>query len=210
MGKSIKWIKQREALGTKLSKEWKEALAVDSMVSNWTAGHLQLIARLPEKMQNEFLEYYLSNDIPSISELDKDISKEMQLIAKAPFDIVKAGCVKCQKRTSCQPGLFDDNLDPKELKKRDRCLDSSCWQEKTTKWLNDEYEAKKNEFPDLIAIATGHTTYQQDRILQQTWPKFYEPHRFKQAAKKDKDSVPGFIIFGKALGTIFWVKLKSS
>ncbi|MHC4397732.1 MAG: ParB/RepB/Spo0J family partition protein [Planctomycetota bacterium] len=210
MGRSIKWVRQREALGTKLSKEWKTALTEDSMVSNWTAGHLQLIARLPEKMQNEFLKYYLSEDIPTISDLDKHIAKEMQLIQKAPFDVVRSGCLKCQKRTSCRPGLFDDTLEPKELKKNDRCLDSSCWKDKTKAWLIEEFDAKKKEFPNLIAITTEGTSYNEDRVLQQTWPNFYECHRFNQARQKDKGAIPGFIIFGKALGTILWVKLKGS
>ena len=210
MGKSIKWIKQREALGTKISKGWKTALVDESLVSNWTAGHLQLIARLPVKMQNELLDYYLGEDMPTISDLDKQIAKELQLITKSPFDTTAAGCTKCQKRTSCQPGLFDEDLDPQALKKNDRCLDRSCWEDKTAAWLQNEFDAKKKELPGLVAITTEYTNYIQDRTFQQIWGTFYEKHRFKQAGKKDKGAVPGFIIFGNALGTILWIKLRGS
>jgi hypothetical protein len=210
MGKSIKWVRQRQALGTKLSKDWRTAIAEDdyqNQIRHWTASHLQLVARLPKPTQAEMLEYYhYEEEIPTVKQLDDHITDLLQLLSKASFDIAEAGCAKCQKRTSCQPGLFDDTLDTEALKKNDRCLDGSCWNKKTQAWLIAKFDAKKNELPNLVAISTDDTTYQQNVILKEVWPDFFQKYNIQQARKKDKGAIPGLIIHGKALGTVLWIK----
>ncbi|MGB2809408.1 MAG: ParB/RepB/Spo0J family partition protein [Sedimentisphaerales bacterium] len=210
MGKSIKWVRQRQALGTKLSQKWKKALTEEISFQGWTASHLQRVAALPEPTQSELLEEYEYNEQPTLKQLDAEIAEMLQLLSKAPFEASAAGCTKCPKRTSCQPGLFDDNLEPEALKKNDRCLDKSCWQQKTLAWLKEQFAAQKKELPGLVAITTEATNSIQDRMFNQTWGRFFENYLFNQAAKKDKGAMPGFIIHGKALGTVLWIKLKGT
>lgn len=206
MGKSIKWVRQRQALGTKLSQKWIKALAEDSEFQGWTASHLQRIAALPEPTQSELLEEYNYNDQPTLKELDDHIAEILQLLSKAPFDTTTAGCTRCQKRTSCQPGLFDETLEPEALKKNDRCLDKLCWDRKTLAWLREKFEAKKKEMPTLTAIEMGQPSNQWRNVLRQAWPNYLQYYEYKQESKKCKGSVPGFIIYGKAIGTILWIK----
>lgn len=208
MGKSIKWIRQRQALGTKLSKPWQSVLIRDcNYQKHWTASHLQRVAALPEPMQKELLEHFPYYRQPTLKEIDKQIADMLQLLNKAKFDTDAAGCAKCQKRTSCQPGLFDDNLEPEALKKNDRCLDRSCWDTKTLDWLKSAFEVKKQEQPDLVLIATEPLRQNSStEKLRDIWPNFLRYYDFEQARKKDKGAVPGFIVYGKALGTILWVE----
>lgn len=209
MGKSIKWIRQRQTLGTKLSKDWRNAIADEdheNQLKHWTASHLQLVARLPKQMQAGTLEYYQYDGVPTLKQLDEYVANLLHLLSKAPFDIAEADCVKCQKRTSCQPGLFDDTLDPDTLKKNDRCLDRDCWDKKTLAWLKAEFEAKKKELPTLVTITTESPDYQKSMLFKEVWPDFFQHYNIQQARKKDKGTYPGFIIYGKALGTVLWIK----
>ena len=213
MGKSIKWVRQRQALGTKLTEAWQKAFNEadkDDNLKHWTASHLQRIAALPKPIQEEILTCYSYNDLPTLKELDGHIAEILQLLSKAAFNTSAAGCVKCQKRTSCQPGLWDDTLEPEALKKNDRCLDSSCWKKKTNAWLKGEFETKKKELSGLVAITTEYPGYDGVQPLRQIWPDFIREYDFNQASKKTKGAMPGFIIYGKAMGTILWVKLRGS
>ena len=207
MGKSIKWVRQRQALGTKLSKAWRKALTEDSDFQNWTASHLQRVAALPESMQTDLLDSYNYNDQPTLKELDTEIAEMLQLLSKAPFDTSTAGCTKCRKRTSCQPGLFDDNLEPEALKKNDRCLDRICWEEKTRSWLRVTFDAKKTELPNLCPIATEYIRTQS--LCVNEFPKLLTQYDFESASKKAKGAIPGFVVYGKALGTVLWIKPRS-
>lgn len=204
MGKSIKWIRQRQALGTKLSKAWRKVLTKDSDFQNWTASHLQRVATLPESMQTDLLECYRYNDQPTLKKLDAEIAEMLQLLSKAPFDTTAAGCTKCQKRTSCQPGLFDDTLNPEALKKNDRCLDRVCWDTKMSSWLRVTFDTKKTELPNLCPIATEYIRTQS--LCVNEFPNLLTHYDFRQSGKKAKGAIPGFIVYGKALGTVLWIK----
>ncbi len=211
IGKSIKWVRQRQALGTKLTEAWQKAFNEadnDNNLKHWTASHLQCIAALPRPMQEEILKDYEWGDLPTLKEIKGHIADMLQLLNKAPFDIEKSGCTKCQKRTSCQPGLYDDSLDPQVLKKNDRCLDRCCWVKNTLAWLKTEFEAKKEELPALVAIATESPEY--DSPVPDVWPDYLHSYNFNTASKKAKGAVPGFIVSGKAIGTVLWIKLRGS
>jgi len=214
LGRSIKWVLRRRALGTKLSQPWQEAILKEGQYGKlqyWTAAHLQLIASLPEPMQAELLEWHeMEEEVPTVKELEGQVAEMLQLLSLAPFNPEVAGCTKCQKRTSCQPGLFDDKLDDAAIKKNDRCLDRLCWDTKIAEWLKATYEAKKAEQPDLLPISTEYLDNHIKRHLIEAFPQVLEHYYYSQASKKDKGSVPGFIIHGKALGTILWIKVKST
>ena len=55
LGKSVRWVLQRQALGTQLTKKWQKAIVTKEEFQNWTAGHLQLVARLPAAVQDRLL-----------------------------------------------------------------------------------------------------------------------------------------------------------
>ena len=214
LGRSIKWVLRRRALGTKLSQPWQEAILKEGQYGKlqyWTAAHLQLIASLPEPMQAELLEYHeMEEEVPTVKALESQIAEMLQLLSLAPFNPEVAGCIKCQKRTSCQPGLFDDKLDDAAIKKNDRCLDRLCWNTKIGEWLKATYEAKKVKLSNLLPISTEYLDDHIKRHLIEAFPQVVEHYHYSQASKKDKGSVPGFIIHGKALGTILWIKPSGS
>lgn len=207
MGKSIKWVRQRQALGTKLIKRWKTALATNESFQDWTAGHLQLIASLPDAMQRQiFATYQYRHGPPHIQFLAKEIAQALQLLSKAPFDTAQSGCQRCQKRTSCQPGLFDDTLDPVALKKNDRCLDPVCWRRLVASALLVRFKSLKERHRNLVPIATDYLGPNIREEVEKNWPGLLTQYQWGQARKKDKGSVPGLIVQGRAAGTILWIK----
>lgn len=214
LGRSTKWVLRRRALGTKLSPAWQEGILKEGQYGKlqyWTAAHLQLIASLPEPMQAELLEYHeIEEEVPTVKTLQGQIAEMLQLLSLAPFNPEVAGCTKCQKRTSCQPGLFDDKLDEAAIKKNDRCLDRLCWGTKIGEWLKATYEAKKAEQPNLLPISTEYLDDHIKRHLIEAFPQVVEHYHFSQASKKDKGAIPGLIVNGKALGTILWIKLSAT
>lgn len=142
MGKSPTFVARRAAL-SKLAKCWQE-----DEENNWPAAWLERVAPLPADVQEHL--YNDSDWIQTIRQLDSHISGYTHELrrAKWPLDdpalLAKAGaCIECAKRSSCHPGLFDIGFDaePKEIQKKDRCLDAECWEKKEAAYV----ERRKRE-----------------------------------------------------------------
>lgn len=208
-GKSIRWVQRRKALGTRLSKKWIAGMAEKQPMREWTTAHLQIIASLPTEVQDDFYEQYSCDEMPSVDELSKHVASIMHLLRMAPFDLAVAGCMECQNRTSVTPGLFDDNLDKKAIKVNDRCLDDQCWTDKVLAWLETTYKEKLVDLPNLVPIATEYMTSGSLVHMAEKYPAFtnaLDKYQYDACPKSAKNAFPGFVVFGKAVGTILWCK----
>ena len=209
LGKSIRWVQRRKALGTRLSKVWIDGMAEKHPMREWTTAHLQIIASLPTEVQDDFYEQYVCDEMPSVAELSKHVASVMHLLRMSPFDLAVAGCTECQKRTSITPGLWEDNQDKKAIRVNDRCLDDQCWTDKVLAWLETTYKEKLVDLPNLVPIATEYMTSGTLVHMAEKHPAFtnaLDKYQYDACPKSATNAFPGFVVFGKAVGTILWCK----
>jgi len=141
IGKSLAWVYRRAKLVDLIPEFVK---AVEKPGNAWhgaSAGHLELIARLPAERQKLVLGFSWMAGRP-VPEVARRLEDEEHRLKSAPFPLDDAGlggqacggaCVGCLKRTDSQPALFHEpgeNLD-----KAARCLDGVCWSNKMTAFI---------------------------------------------------------------------------
>jgi len=217
LGKSISWLAQRAAID-KLSDKVKALLAEE--YEDWTASHIQQITGLPEHVQLDVLDMFEYNT-PSVAELGSFVVGMLRLLSKAPWDVTAAGsivddkgkkvvvkCCQCLKRSSAQPGLFDDSIDIAELKKNDRCTDGDCWQMRMNIWLLEVAAKLRNQSPDLVYASDGHLMAQARRELDQQFGQV--THQAKLLKRGGKGAVPAIIINGPNAGQLRFIKPEST
>jgi ParB/RepB/Spo0J family partition protein len=134
LGKSIAWVRGRMRL-TALSEAWRKAHADPaSPIREWPIGHLELVAALPEPVQDEVLEEwtaFVESGVPLLADLKASLSRSTCDLSKVPWDRDAAGlvdgapaCSACPSRASAQGVLFADDS------KGDRCLNAPCFEAK--------------------------------------------------------------------------------
>ncbi len=213
MGKSVRWVLQRKAIHNNLSKQWRKAITEDPDYKDYTASHLQLIAALPQNIQDEILEDHGYGEVPTVKELEKTIADSMRLLSKAPWDLNDGGlidkvkaCSKCTKRSSSQPGLFDDTTDTETIKRNDRCLDAGCWRNKMTAHLQKRAEQLKTEYPNLIfaVMPDEKVDYYEKERLTGLWPDTV--FEWKSAKENSKGALPALVVYGEKTGELCWIR----
>ena len=134
LGKSVAWVRGRMRL-TALSAAWrKEHADPKSPIREWPVGHLELVAALPEPIQDEVLEEwtaFVETGVPLLADLRASLARSTCDLAKVPWDRDAAGivegapaCSACPFRASAQGVLFSDDT------KGDRCLNAPCFEAK--------------------------------------------------------------------------------
>jgi len=216
MGKSIRWVRQRIALAKNLSKAVKEAIEADPIFTLWTASHWQRVASFPVETQEDIVDQFYGDDRPpTIKELDEYLKEKLSVLSKAPWDLkddkllpkAKA-CSRCPKRSSAQPGLFDETMDTEAIKKNDRCLDKECWQQKMRAYLESRSKEIRAEHPKLIgAVTSGQQLLHNEAYnIRQQYGEIATD--YKPAKEGDKDAVPALIVTGTDVGKLQFIKLK--
>ena len=217
MGKSTRWILQRKAIDLNLSDGWKEI----SQDGEWSASHLQLIAAMPAEAQASLHDEYnnaclAKGDLPTVKELEKEIAGRMMLLSKAVWlpkekfsgAIIEKvpSCPKCQKRSSVQPGLFDDASDAEQIKKNDRCLDHDCWRRKTGAFIDQQAKKLLETHGHFLpaVMPSQKLSYSDERQLEKKYGAISDD--WKAAKEDEKGAVPILIVHGKNAGEIRWAK----
>ena len=203
IGKSPTWVVRRAAL-SKLSPEWQKALAdpkhsQHGVVSHWPAGYLELVARLSVETQDLILQD--AWEIDSREDLERWCNQETQLLSKAPWKKsdgtllpVVGPCYECTKRSSHQPGLFDEwGLDPKELKKTDKCLDSDCWGKKAQAYIERREVELREEHDEVIRVKNHYAT-----------KGAFDKHAITKKKQKEKGAKPCIVVDGPDAGRVFY------
>ncbi len=103
----------------------------------------------------------------------------------------KAGpCITCQKRTGHTPALFDD------LKGKDHCLDSKCFNHKLDAMIERGQQELEGE--DHLEVYQDWVNNPQKDALK--------PHNWTECKKKDKGAKRALILNGKDRGRITYAK----
>jgi len=128
----------------------------------FTKGHAQLIARLPEKDQEECFKHW-SYDRPSVRELSEWIHDDLYMnLDAAPWKKDDAGlikgagaCTTCPKRTGNCLALFSD------IKNKNACTDRSCFEAKRLAFL----EQRKQEIAKAEAVKVQPVKEKAEQML---------------------------------------------
>jgi len=208
LGKSEKWVRLRSLIHSQLLPEWKEALVNVPELAYLTTAHLGLIARFPAETQKVIAGHIKGHYCRySVAALNMKIGDWMRLIAKAPFDTTK--CQNCPKRSGAQPGLFSDKTEG-DSGKNDKCLDLKCWDKKEIEHNKAAFIERKKKYPSgLLCVATNWMVGgDEPGKLKKSYGKIIDRYGFDKARKKDKGSVPAFVVHGTGKGTVIYVKVK--
>ena len=214
LGRSLHWVAQRARL-TDLSERWRKAVEDPKRaVSRWPASFLIEVARLDSAAQDELdAENHLTEDTGEEDAVDlnwlrSEIAHMLRKVSGAPWKIddealyPEAGsCRACLKRSSCHPGLFEDE-DVEKPKKTDRCLDVVCWEEKAKRHLAARESTLRAEHKDLVFLRGGYepNSPRSDRN------NILEDYQVDPAKKSDPGAVPALVVTGRGAGTVRWVK----
>jgi ParB/RepB/Spo0J family partition protein len=214
LGRSLHWVAQRARL-TDLSERWRKAVEDPKRaVSRWPASFLVEVARLDSAAQDELdAENHLTEDTGEedavdLNWLQSEIAHMLRKVSGAPWKIddealyPEAGsCRACLKRSSCHPGLFEDE-DIEKPKKTDRCLDVVCWEEKAKRHLAAREATLRAEHKDLVFLMGGYerNSPRSDR------KDILGDYQVDPAKKSDPGAVPALVVTGRGAGTVRWVK----
>lgn len=217
LGKPLGWVARRARVA-KLSPKWRN-LAEDpkSPVSGWPATMLELVARLEPAAQDQFLdacdEWWFS-DITTTGDLADQLADFTKELRGAPWKLddalldPKAGaCSVCPKRSSCNPGLFDDDLPAKRAKAGDRCLDSTCWDRKLDRWLEQTAAELEAEHGQIVFSGQGGEV---PEFVSRRKAKLVSPWAGRDAMKGAKGAVPVLFVSGHDRGEVRWKVLSGA
>lgn len=208
LGKSVGWCVRRAQL-MKLDPIWQAT--ADEL--NISAPHLELIARYDAEVQQDLfdnLRYQIPDffiEADSLLRLRKYLAEQMKSLSLAPWGLADdkleprvGACLKCTKRTSCQPELFEDAEGPakKKTSKQDRCLDAECFDNKLKLFGERQAQEALAKYPTAVRVATSYGYDGKTKCMA--------PHDFKQVAEKTKGAKPAVVIHGSDLGEIIWIK----
>ena len=215
VGKSASWCARRRQL-MRLSAEWIFE-ALQGLAVAWSAEHLDIIARFPERVQDEMHDVATRKGERdewancTVAQLRAETAAYLHAIQLAPWKLddetlcPKLGaCSTCMKRSDTEPLLFDESewQEPggKKAKAGARCLDAACWKQKDVAHLMrrlTEVKEKTGTAPVLVA------DYQQTRELPAGLQKsVQQKYHFERCKKTDPKAKP----LVTASGDMYWGK----
>lgn len=158
LGKSVAWLRGRMRL-TALSDAWRKAREESgNPVAESPIGHLELVAALPEPVQNEILEEWTAfaeTGIPLLADLRASLARSTCDLSSAPWDREKAGlvdgapaCSACPFRASAQGVLFSNDS------KGDRCLSAPCFEAKRRATVAFRIVEAREKHGDMLRVET--------------------------------------------------------
>jgi ParB/RepB/Spo0J family partition protein len=224
LGKSEKWILQRIAIEKNLCAEIKKEITQgeNNYINMWTASHLQLIAGLPAEMQRLIWHNYC-DDMPTTKKLEAEILQMLRPVNKAPWQLdekaevsicgkkIKVCCSTCIKRSSSQPGLFDDISDPEKIKKDDKCLSKECWDQRMKAYVDNKAMELKKEHPELALIVKGHRRWDDEGYeLNRTYNHLLFKGDYKICKKDNKNAIPALVVNGQGVGQVEYIEIPKS
>ncbi len=218
LGKSLTWVHLRSKLAT-LSPAWRKAIDDDKHpASCLTAGHLDMIARLPLADQNELVDairndYSLSRHLfiesshqpIAVGKFGQVLASEfLRDPAKAPWPLddgklvpAAGACTSCPKRTSCQTEIFPDMAGAKA---GDRCLDGKCWESKRVAFIARREDELKAKNPDIIKVDLE--AYDQKHAAKGA---IGGNSVIREASKSDKGAKQALVVSGPKSGQTVYV-----
>jgi len=216
LGRTEKWVRLHAQL-EHLDPKWLEVIAApDEGLPLWGIGHLVLVARLPKDAQLHLLEGLRWGARHwTVSDLDQHINDEfLRVVMHAPWDVTDetlvprvGACMKCGRRSSGRPGLFDDDVAPAH--RMDKCLDAPCWKAKAAAHLARRRAELEKDHPGLVYVSTHPETWRYREGLKAEYGSLLEPHDFRRAKKDSPGAKPALVVYGKGQGTVVHVVKRS-
>jgi len=214
MGKSRKWVRLRAHLHRNLDPLWaKRYTKKDAELAGWTAGHLELIARLPRETQRALAKKWGQWGLNywTVGDLARRLADHERLLAKAPWNLADdtlvprvGACSSCKKRSNCQPGLWGDE-EGTVIEKNDRCLDGRCWRAKQDAYVCAQATALREKHPDLVLMRGKNEDHQNDP--PDLPGAVYSPWNVTSAKKGTTGAVPALVISGPKAGTLRHIRV---
>lgn len=213
LGKSPSFVRRRAKLKN-LIKDWVDHLEqplgefgdkqdeIKTVREAITAGHLEIIAQFPDKVQKSILKRIMSNprDLGrNISEFRWTIRNFLMALDGAPWplesDWFGLPCSTCPTRSDAEPDLFKEIVKSGETP---HCLNLECFKEKYQRFIDHKVnEAVSKTKKDAIKLSIGYGG---------NGPKAdYNLYQVKTAKKTDKDAVPAVMVDGEKAGEMMWV-----
>ena len=215
IGKPISWVLRRARIAD-LSPKWLKAIAdQEHPLSKWSATHLELIARYDHEKQDKLFEdcygrnYESDNALLTVRELEKRLNADMLNLSGAPWKPgdetllpAEGACTQCQKRTGCQPDLFEPIEETKGIK-GDRCLNKECWGKKLIAYHEINIKKAREQNSNLVLIDKADY---RTRTLQgdHPWTKstLSDSWNYDSAKKDTRGAIPAYVIDGPGAGKI--------
>ena len=223
IGRTKQWVYSRAKIA-ELSDDWKEAIAnppkdqtwYDSRITgvhNWSAGHLEEVAKAPADIQAKLLKHYTDHcyGIPTIKSVRDDMAQYTRTLGKAPFDLTdetlvkeKGSCVACLERKGAQPDLFGiTEVVPAE---KDTCLNGPCFQKKILAHGRKRFREEREKNPDTIEIKSGASTHWVNgRYVEAAYSG--KGGYYDKCKKTDEDATPAVVTGASGRGQKIFVKL---
>lgn len=222
LGLNEQQVRLRKNVTKNLSSKWKSWLkSDDSEAQSISMAHLDLIARLPKNVQDDFYsEKYIltrgSSYMP-VKKLDEFLKRQyLRVLDTAPWDLdLKNGfqisCNSCKKRSDCkgQTELWDVETEEKE--KIALCLDGMCWANRLAKVSIKKYMEALKQNKKLLPVTTESHTWDEANKLRAifgvkslpSWPPYCCYPKYNTMCKEDDSGAKAvFIIDGPDFGKI--------
>ena len=229
LGRSEKWVRLRARLKN-LSPDWQKRISdPERSCSTWGIGHMELLARFPQKQQTQILKVYKDTYTMrvkinlSVAALNKWIASTMlHRLSAAPFDTEDAtllknapACGACKKRSACQGMLFITDKDEEKRRKHDQCLDVVCWDAKVIAAAQAKLVALEKEHKTVLLVSDkSHVNYHENQRTKETYGRGTDltKNGYKTARSKADQvkAVPALLVDGPHAGTTRFVIPNSS
>jgi len=212
LGRTEKWVRLRAKLQD-LSPKWRKEMSIpESFVSEWGIGHLEVIARFPEHVQDHA--FNLLNDDwqncrYTVAELERWCEREiMHSLSAAAWDVedesvveCAPACSVCRKRSS-QAGLLFDAGDEDGS---DVCLDVTCWHRKFEAAMRSEAAKLKAQHGKVLFVVNGGSYEERRRLREVFGDDCRTDYEITRTRKNTPGAMPAVNISGPRVGKVSWV-----
>lgn len=214
LGKPKTWVARRARISN-LTKVWKEGTEALQL---WTAGHYELIATFEPDTQDLIARELKGNtQVPryTIKELNNYLVNYLRNIAGAPFKVADEtlgapACSACQKRSDCQPDLFDPEEEEENKKGKKKsagvlCLDAACWDKKIKVHVQRQVVELRATNPNLLVCVEDWKKREEMKKKNPFGVEIVSNYNLhSECTQKTKDAVPAIHLDGPKSGRITW------
>jgi len=93
------------------------------------------------------------------------------------------------------------------MKKNDKCLNSTCWEEKAKSFLKFKAAELRNQHKDLVCVSAEIPSYYESQKLREDFGGFLVAKSgYAKSKEGAKGAVPALVIHGEGAGEMQWVK----
>lgn len=209
LGKSPRWVAQRDALRSlspAIRRMWTHP---DGQLYGWPLAQILEVAQLSPEAQDDLAGKWKAWSHVGEHQLDVELRNRLHLLGKAPWKLddatlePKAGaCTTCPKSSLRSPGLFDDDLEAKDVSKA-TCRDSTCWDRKAGAHRLVQLAKLKEETGKAPLVVKG--AYGTDTPKGFTALEEYSA-RDRITKKSDPLATPALVVGGDKDGKVLYLK----